>query len=382
MATIQRSTTKVANKLVSYAEKRAEIKGGVNLQEQYAKAQMKATRELWGKNDGIQAHHVIQSFRPDEVSPEKANQIGQELAEQIAPGHEAAVYTHTDKDHVHNHIVVNSVNFEDGRKYHAHGKQELYNIREVSDQLCQKHELSVVREKTAEMRHTLAEQNLIKKGKSSWKDEIRQAIDATKNRTADFNSFKEQLEQDYGIQTKLRGQTLSFKHPDQQRYVRAKKLGANYEMEGLRDGFERQIRARSEHDRTVSGNQEAQRDDDQLYQRSYERGNEQEQRALHAAGADSSQIERGHEQHGVDLEQAREVVKTKRRKLARDIDQWTRSNSKEQQQDHPGSARDSKNKQRSAERDEQRDNVEHQKYGEEEQRSRQKSKTRSDELSL
>src|SRR5690625_5366196 len=69
---------------------------------------MKQTRELFSKNDGIQAHHVIQSFKPDEVTPEKANQVGLELAEKLAPGHEVAVYTHDDTDHIHNHIVINS----------------------------------------------------------------------------------------------------------------------------------------------------------------------------------------------------------------------------------------------------------------------------------
>src|SRR5690606_28171888 len=144
MATIQRSTTKVANKLISYAEKRAEVKGCVNCPPEYAKAQFKATRELWGKNNGIQAHHVIQSFKPGEVTPEQANEIGQELAKEIAEGYEAVVYTHTDKEHIHNHIVINSVNFETGKKYHAHGKEELFNIREASDRLCRERGLHVV----------------------------------------------------------------------------------------------------------------------------------------------------------------------------------------------------------------------------------------------
>lgn len=145
MATIQRSYTKVANKLISYAEKRSEVTNGVNCPPEYAKSQFKATRELWGKNDGIQAHHVIQSFSPGEVTAKKANEIGQQLAQKIADGHEAVVYTHTDKDHIHNHIVINSVNFENGYKYHAHGSDELYKIREASDEICKENELSVIK---------------------------------------------------------------------------------------------------------------------------------------------------------------------------------------------------------------------------------------------
>src|SRR5699024_11657031 len=80
-------------------------------------------------NDGIQAHHVIQSFKPDEVTPEKANQVGLELAKKLAPNHEVAVYTHDDTNHVHNHIVINSVNFETGKKYQAHGKEAIERAR-------------------------------------------------------------------------------------------------------------------------------------------------------------------------------------------------------------------------------------------------------------
>src|SRR5699024_10184620 len=106
---------------------------------------MKQTRELFSKNDGIQAHHVIQSFKPDEVTPEKANQVGLELAKKLAPNHEVAVYTHDDTNHVHNHIVINSVNFETGKKYLAHVKEAISRDRSLSDEVCKSHDLSVVK---------------------------------------------------------------------------------------------------------------------------------------------------------------------------------------------------------------------------------------------
>src|SRR5690625_6935709 len=68
MATVQLGTTKSAGKLTNYAEKKAIIKDGVNVDADYAKSQMKMTREMYGKDDGIQAHHVIQSFQPGEVT--------------------------------------------------------------------------------------------------------------------------------------------------------------------------------------------------------------------------------------------------------------------------------------------------------------------------
>src|SRR5699024_12050023 len=73
------------------------------------------------------------------ISPEKANQVGLELAKKLAPNHEVAVYTHDDTNHVHNHIVINSVNFETGKKYQAHGKEAIERARSLSDEVCKSH---------------------------------------------------------------------------------------------------------------------------------------------------------------------------------------------------------------------------------------------------
>src|SRR5699024_8295277 len=105
MATIQLGTTGSASQLCNYAEKRAIEKDGYNLDIDYAKSQMKQTRELFSKDDGIQAHHVIQSLKPEEVTTEKAYHVGLELAKKLATNHEVAVYTHDDTDLVHTHLV-------------------------------------------------------------------------------------------------------------------------------------------------------------------------------------------------------------------------------------------------------------------------------------
>jgi type IV secretory pathway VirD2 relaxase len=83
------------------------------------------TRNLWGKNDDVQAHHVIQSFKPGETTSLQANKIGQKLAEKLAPDHEAVVYTHNDKHHIHNHIIINSVNIENGKKLHFNDRKSI-----------------------------------------------------------------------------------------------------------------------------------------------------------------------------------------------------------------------------------------------------------------
>ncbi|MGG0534428.1 relaxase/mobilization nuclease domain-containing protein [Priestia aryabhattai] len=240
MATIKLSTTKNANALLKYAEKRAEVSNSIDCDVDYVRNQFKATREIWGKNGGIQAHHVIQSFKPEEVDSQKANEIGLQLAEKLAQGHEVAVYTHTDKDHIHNHIVINAVNYEDGRKFHAHGQDAIDRFRDVSDQLCKEHGLSIVEERSADVRYTLAEQSLLQKGETSWKDEIRTAIDSSKKQATSFEDFQERLK-DQGVQATLRGKNITYEHLESNKKVRGSKLGLAYEKETILDGFERQV---------------------------------------------------------------------------------------------------------------------------------------------
>ncbi|MFB2350851.1 relaxase/mobilization nuclease domain-containing protein [Priestia megaterium] len=240
MATIKLSTTKNANALLKYAEKRAEMSNSLDCDVDYVRNQFKATREIWGKSGGIQAHHVIQSFKPHEVDPQKANEIGVQLAEKMAKGHEVAVYTHTDKDHIHNHIVINAVNYEDGRKFHAHGQDAIDRFREVSDELCKEHGLSIVEERSADVRYTLAEQSLLQKGELSWKDEIRTAIDSSKEQANSFEDFQERLK-DQGVQATLRGKNITYEHLESNKKVRGTKLGLVYEKETILHGFERQV---------------------------------------------------------------------------------------------------------------------------------------------
>ncbi len=250
MATIQLGNTKVANKLISYAEKRAEERSGVDCPPEYAKSQMKATRELWGKPDGIQAHHVIQSFKPGEVTAKQANKIGQELARAISKGHEAVIYTHTDKEHIHNHIIINAVNFESGSKYQS-SKKDLHRIREASDRLCQERGLSVIVKKDAPVRYTLAEKALLEKGKTSWKDEIRTKIEDAKQETTDYEAFKGYLLKKHEIEVRERGNTTTYYDHANKKRVRDNKLGADYEREVIKDGFERTIEGERANDGEV-----------------------------------------------------------------------------------------------------------------------------------
>ena len=240
MATTKLGNTKSASRAINYAEKRAEEKSGLNCDIDYAKSSFKQTRALYGKENGIQAHTVIQSFKPGEVTPEQCNQLGLELAEKIAPNHQVAIYTHTDKEHVHNHIVINSIDLETGRKYQSNKKQRDF-VKRSNDEICREHGLSVPERNTAKLRYTQAEKSLIEKDQYSWKDDLREKIENVKDHTSDFKSFSEHLAES-GIEFKVRGKNVSYKPENVNKWVRGKTLGQDYDKGALEYEFERRER--------------------------------------------------------------------------------------------------------------------------------------------
>ncbi|OSH24174.1 relaxase/mobilization nuclease domain-containing protein [Enterococcus faecalis] len=110
------------------------------------------------------------------------NVLGYQLAEKVADGHQVAIYTHTDKDHIHNHLVINSVNMDTGLKFQAHGQKAIQEVKDANDQICLEHGLTIP-EEPAKVRYSTAEKSLLEKGKSSWKDEIREVVDQARGRS-------------------------------------------------------------------------------------------------------------------------------------------------------------------------------------------------------
>lgn len=250
MATIKLGNTKQASRAINYAEKRAVEKSGLNCDVDYAKSSFKAVRALYGKEEGVQAHTIIQSFKPGEIDPKKANEIGLQLAERIAEGHQVTVYTHADTEHIHNHIVINAVNLETGKKYQS-DRRQMTLVKEQSNEICRANGLSVIdMEKKAEVTYTLSEKALIEKGKVPWKDELRQAIEHAKDNSTDKDEFVECLN-DLGIEFKETNKTVSYRHPDQKRFVRGSRLGSLYDKEEIENGFKRQVERSEERNGTV-----------------------------------------------------------------------------------------------------------------------------------
>jgi hypothetical protein len=152
---VARREGKSIGRAVEYAgnEKKAALRSGLNVSDdpRLATLEMENTKEMYGQTEGRQYKHFIQSFKPDEVTPKKAHEIGRELAAKCFKGYEVYVGTHVDQEHIHNHFIVNSVNFENGRKYHK-SSHFLDSLRQNSDQICERENLSIIQPRTPEMK--------------------------------------------------------------------------------------------------------------------------------------------------------------------------------------------------------------------------------------
>lgn len=133
---------------IDYVDKKAELTSGINCSDngERAKEEMLDTKEIYNKMDGRQYKHYIQSFKPNETTEEQAHKIGRELGEKFK-AHEVFIATHTDKEHIHNHLILNSVSFENGSKFQQ-SKRDLVDLKKFSDQICYREGLSVIKEKS------------------------------------------------------------------------------------------------------------------------------------------------------------------------------------------------------------------------------------------
>ena len=118
----------------------------LNCDKGHACHQMLATKEAKNNRDGVQYYHLIQSFKPGEITPELALEIAQAFAKEHLADYEVVIGVHVDKEHIHAHLIFNSVNQVTGRKYHSNAKSYYQQIRGILDKLCREHGLSVIME--------------------------------------------------------------------------------------------------------------------------------------------------------------------------------------------------------------------------------------------
>ena len=234
---------------------------GHNLDPSRAAEQMSAVWRNFGKDDGntIQTYRIIQSFRESDFHKdnyediEKANEIGLALAEKLYPNRQALIVTQADGEggKVHNHIIVNSVEPVAGKSLRGIETSWEKTISKANDKVLKEHKIKALERGTLrDVAYSRSELSIITDKTASWKDMIRDAVEdsiSDKNITS-MEDLKEKLKDDYDIELKLRGKTITYagtfntskdeENPKfVERKVRATKLGNNYTLEGLNHGF-------------------------------------------------------------------------------------------------------------------------------------------------
>ena len=197
----------------------------------------------------IIARHVIQSFEIGEVTPELAHEIGKQFADEILGGkYEYVLTTHIDKDHVHNHLIFNAVDFVNYHAYKSY-KRIYYDMREVSDRLCKENGLSVI-PPSQNKGMGYKEYTEAKRG-TSWKQKLKQTIDRLVFTAKDYDDFL-RLMQEAGYEIKT-GKYISFRAEGQERFTRSKTIGENYTEERIKERIAGRTPRRSQRQTTPKG---------------------------------------------------------------------------------------------------------------------------------
>lgn len=251
---IKRSTS--ASRLVNYAEKRAVLKDGHNIDADYAKSCFKQVREIYGNQGKTEAYASRIAFSPKELNPNsqldqiKALEIAKEIYATAYPHQQVALYVHNDTDSLHVHAVIGAINLQTGKKMHGNWQEYREHLVQTTDKVVKAHGLSVpVPQHRAEKR-TMAEIKMKEKGILPWKDKIRQAIDTTMREThiSDFERFKDSL-REKAVQVVERGRELTYGLLGTNYKARGSKLGDDYKKETIFNELDRRKQLQHERNR-------------------------------------------------------------------------------------------------------------------------------------
>lgn len=236
---------------------RAVAVGGTNgIDPVIAKEQFKAVQQAFNQTARRnQVLRITQSFALNELDPtntrdwQRANDLGCELAEKLYPDYQTAVYTHLDgQNHIlHNHIIINKVNLQTGKKLDERKGSAVERARNANDEISKEQGWKVIEPVREHQSRT--EQDLTKKGQYSYMHDLRGRIDTTMQDTSicDFKTFSDVLARS-GVNVSVRGQSVSYAFLDankKRRRARGKRLGTDYEKETILNELERRTRERT-----------------------------------------------------------------------------------------------------------------------------------------
>ena len=207
----------------------------LNCEVETARQEMLLTKKTWAKTDGITAFHGYQAFKPGEVTPDVAHEIGIKLAQELwGDRFEVVIATHVDKSHVHNHFVLNSVSFKDGYKFYD-GNKTYALMRKVSDRLCKEYALSVIKDPQRGKTKHYAEYKAEKEGKPTLRGMVKADVDeAIRLSVTESQFFKNLRAMGYGIKTTPKD--ISVLPPGKQeneRFRLRRRLGTDYTLAAI-----------------------------------------------------------------------------------------------------------------------------------------------------
>ncbi len=212
-----------------------------NCIDKFAHTQFENTRKVHKVKGTVLAHHLIQSFLPDEVDIDTAHKIGRKLCDEIlGSDYEYVLTTHIDKGHIHNHIIFNNVSYTTGKCYQSN-KKSYYKIRYESDKICKENNLIVIdkyyseyikkfkKEKTSTNYYDVKKMN-------TFKSKLKYSIDKAILQANSYEHFlKIMRNNDYEVKY---GKHIAFKHSTQNKFTRSKSINENYTEESIKNRIE------------------------------------------------------------------------------------------------------------------------------------------------
>lgn len=314
--------------------------------------EMKATKEQWRKMGGRQYTHLVQSFNPkDKVTPKQAHEIGRKFIEsnEKFKGYEVLIATHTDKEHVHNHFIVNSVSFESGKKFHS-SKAELESLKSHSNTLSKEHGLSIPTRGDSittfkQKKYRAIEKGATGKEKSYLLDTARAISSSLKNSIDKERFIKDMEKKGYEVNWKDTRKYITFTTPEGKK-VRNSNLEKTFkENKFSKEGMENEIQRNRESSRgerrvpsgvhrkgqeTTRGfderNKRTQQNDEKLHQCSDGQRFGEESYIGTRANKDSKDKSRNSREDGFDIEKARKYADGLRQETNSTYGKWQERN--------------------------------------------------------
>ena len=207
---------------------------GINCEIEDAVKQMLFVKIFYGKENGILAFHAYQSFNEGEVNPEVAHEIGVKLANEMwGDRFQVVVSTHLNTKHLHNHFVINSVSFKDGKKYYSNFTNTAL-LRKTSDEICEEYGLSVLKEKTC--KSGINFENFYKKSMrdSDYYKFAKEDIDYAIRHSYTLKQFQQMLVS-MGYNYYYRADKLSVRREPHKRNIRVERaFGEEYSLENIK----------------------------------------------------------------------------------------------------------------------------------------------------